>query len=45
MPNPFIVYIIVIMSSYKYKPEWFHTLIDTGSRVCLANSRIYPKFY
>ena len=43
--NPFIVYIKVIIPYYKHKPEWFHILIDTGSGVSLANSRIYPKSY
>ena len=45
MSNPFIVYIKVIVPYYKHKPEWFHALIDTGSGVSLANSRIYPKSY
>lgn len=26
-------------------PEWFRALIDIGSRVSLANFRIYPKSY
>ena len=45
MSNLFIVYIKVIIPYYKHKAEWFHALIDTGSRINLANSRIYPKSY
>ena len=45
MSNRFIVYIKVIIPYYKHKLEWFHALIDIGSRVNLANSRIQPKSY
>ena len=45
MSNPFIVYIKVIIPYYKYKSEWFHALIDTGSGVSLATSKIYQKSY
>ena len=45
MSNLFIVYIKVIIPYYTHKPKWFHALIDTGSRVSLANYRIQPKSY
>lgn len=45
MSNLFIVYLKLIILYYRHRPEWFHTLIDTGSWVNLANFRIYPKSY